>query len=128
MRNGILSIMVVLALIGLAFAAGCGGGNDNGPPSGNTGTVSGQLYAAIGGQFLPLGNQTMKIGSRSTQTQVDTGGFVITEVPSGAFTIEVLADPAYGDVLNPEKLTGHLVAGGSVDVGRILLGQSPPKP
>jgi hypothetical protein len=128
MRSGTLSIVVVLALFSFALVAGCGGGDNGHQPPGNTGTVSGELYGAIGGQFLPLGNQTMKIGSRTAQTQVGTGGFAITEAPAGDFTIEVQADPEFGQVLNPEKLSGHLAAGGSVDVGRILLGQKPPPP
>ncbi len=128
MRIGTLSLLAVAALISLALVAGCGGDNNHPQPPGDTGTVTGELYGAVGGQFSPLGNQTVAINGHSAQTQADTGRFTITDVSPGNFVIAVNADPAFGEVLNPQRLHGTVGAGGSQDVGRILLGLRPPPP
>ncbi len=126
MRIGTLFIVALVATVCLGFAGGCGGGGAGNNV--NTGTVTGEIYGAAGGAFIPLGGQTVTIGSRVAATQAGTGRFVLTGISPGAFTVEVHADAGYGEVLNPENLQGTVVGGGSKDIGRILLGEAPPNP
>jgi hypothetical protein len=126
MRIGSLSLLALLVLVGVIALSGCGGGDGGG--NGNGGTVTGEVYGAVGGSFVPLGGQVVAIGSHTATSQTGTGRFTITGVPAGDFTIEVRADPGFGEVLNPERLEGTVVAGGAEDVGRILLGERPPEP
>jgi hypothetical protein len=126
MRIGTLSILALVAIVCLALLPGCGGGGNG--SSKTTGTVTGEVYGAVGGAFVPLGGQTVTIGARTATTQTGTGRFVISGVTPGAFVAQVHADAGYGNVLNPERLQGTVTAGGSRDIGRILLGESPPDP
>jgi len=127
MRIVTLSIMALVALVALALLPGCGDNNGNNN-QGTTGTVTGEVYGAVGGAFVPLGGQQVTIGSHTTMTLAGTGRFVITGVTPGPFDVQVTADPGYGKVLNEDKLHSTVTAGGSRDIGRILLGDKPPDP
>jgi len=128
MRTGTLPILAFVAMVCLALLVGCGDNNGNNNQNATTGMVTGEVYGAVGGAFVPLGGQQVSIGGRTTMTLAGTGRFVITQVPPGPFVVQVTADPGYGVVLNPEKLQGTVTAGGSRDIGRLLLGQKPPDP
>jgi hypothetical protein len=126
--TALLLAVVVLCVVGLA---GCGGGDGGGNPPGPTGgTVTGEVYARSGGDFVPLGGQRVSIRGRNITTTSDavTGRFALTGVPQGPFVVDVTPTPGFGEVLNPEILDGTVAEGQTVDVGRVLLGERPPAP
>jgi hypothetical protein len=120
-------VVAALAILCLAVLCGCGGdgGQRNG---GGGGTVTGEIYGAVGGAFVPLGGQQASVGTQVATSQPGTGRFTITNVTPGAFVVVITPQPGYGQVLNPNILNGTVAAGQTVDIGRVLLGQLPPNP
>jgi predicted small lipoprotein YifL len=127
MRIG-TSLMAVALLVSLAVLVGCGGDGANNVPPANTTTVTGEVYGSNGGPFVPLGGQQVAIGNRTDTSDAGTGRFAITGIPAGNFTVVVTPLPGFGEVLNPDILTGTVAADQSVDIGRVLLGSFPPDP
>ncbi len=102
-------VLVAILVACLVLLIGCGG-SGNGGDRGNAGIVTGEIYAAVGGSFTPLGGQTAAVGASSAQSVAGTGRFTITGVSPGAFTVAVTPQPGFGEVLNPDILDGTVSA------------------
>lgn len=129
MRSSICLVLALTTVLALSVVYGCGGGDGDGNGNGQAGgTVTGEIYGSLGGDFVPLGGQQAAIGSRTATSQAGTGRFTITGVPAGAFAVVVTPQAGYGVVLNPGILNGTVAVGQTVDIGRVLLGSRPPDP
>ncbi|MGQ9729631.1 MAG: hypothetical protein ACUVX8_00015 [Candidatus Zipacnadales bacterium] len=127
MRIGSWMFLAAVAVMAM-FLNGCGGGDGGPAPPPTGGTVTGEIYGRAGGTFVPLGGQQVSIGNRTDISDPNTGEFRITGVPAGAFTVVVTPQAGYGEVLNPEILSGTVRDGQTVNIGRVLLGARPPDP